>query len=286
MFGGLEAGGTKFVCAVGTGPDDLVTHRIPTTTPAETLAAALSWFRARDIRALGIGSFGPVSLHPGTLNWGRVTTTPKPGWEGAEIAGVFARGLGVPVAFDTDVNAAAVGERRWGAAQGLDTFLYLTVGTGIGGGGYASGKRLHGLIHPEMGHILAPRAPGDSWPGHCRFHGACLEGLASGPAIAARCGVPAEDLPRDHTVWPLVAHTLAHGVYTLLCALSPERIILGGGVASQPHLLQLVRKQLAELLGGYFAHPVLDDLDTFLVPPGLGNRSGALGALALAEEVA
>jgi len=286
MFGGLEAGGTKFVCAAGTGPDGLVTHRIPTTTPEETLAAALDWFRARDITALGIGSFGPVSLHRGAPDWGRVTTTPKAGWAGADIAGVLGRGLGVPVAFDTDVNAAALGERRWGAARGLDTFLYLTVGTGIGGGGYARGQRLHGLIHPEMGHLRVPRAPGDDWPGHCPFHGDCLEGLAAGPAIAARCGAPAETLPPDHPAWAQVSHALAHGVYALLCALSPERVILGGGVAGQPHLLPRIREGLAALLGGYFSHPALDDLDTFLVPPGLGAHSGALGAIALAEEAA
>ncbi len=286
MYGGLEAGGTKFVCAVGTGPDDLHdVHRLPTTTPEETLEAAARYFRQRRVRALGVGSFGPVCLDEEDARWGQITATPKPGWGGADVAGTLGRALQVPVAFDTDVNAAALGELRWGAARGLTDFLYLTVGTGVGGGGYARGQRLHGLIHPEMGHVRLPRAPGDDWPGHCPFHGDCLEGLVSGPALAARWGAPAEDLPRDHPAWDLAARHLALGIYGLICVLSPQRIILGGGVMHQAALLGRVRQALPPLLGGYFQHPALDDLHRFLTPPTLGDRAGVLGAIALAQEI-
>ena len=196
IVGGIEAGGTKFVCAVGTGPGDLrAVERFPTTTPEETLGRAIAYFRDRPVAAVGVGSFGPVDVDPDSPTWGHVTSTPKPGWQGADVAGGVARALGVPVGFDTDVNAAALAEHRWGAAQGLDTFVYLTVGTGIGGGGLIAGRRLHGLTHPEMGHIRVPRVPGDDFAGVCPYHGDCWEGLASGPAIEARWGPPRPTFP-------------------------------------------------------------------------------------------
>ncbi len=288
-YGAVEAGGTKFVCAVGTGPDDVrALTRFPTTTPEETLARTLDFFRSQPEPpvALGVGSFGPLDPDPSSPTYGYITRTPKPGWSHTDVAGTLGRALGVPVAFDTDVNAAAVGEHRWGAARGLDTFIYLTVGTGIGGGGLVGGRRLHGLVHPEMGHVLVPRAPGDDFAGHCPFHGACLEGMAAGPALQARWGRPGADLSADHPAWDLEAHYLAHGLVNFILTLSPQRIILGGGVMQQPHLLPRVRRRVGALLNGYVAHPALDDLDTYIVAPGLGDRAGVLGALALAFEAA
>jgi fructokinase len=293
LFGGVEGGGTKFVCVIGRGPDDVVAEtRIATTTPEATLSEVVAFFRAAsgrhgNVAAIGIGSFGPVDLHAGSPTWGYITTTPKAGWARTDVAGPLRRDLGVPVAFDTDVNAAALGEARWGAARGLDSFIYLTVGTGIGGGGLLDGRLLHGLVHPEMGHILVPHDQvADPFPGVCPFHGDCLEGLATGPAILARWGEPAERLPEDHPAWALEAHYLALGLVNLACTLSPQRIVLGGGVMNQPHLFPLVRREFVALLNGYLrATEILDRIDSFIVPPGLGNRSGRLGALAMAEQL-
>ena len=286
LYGGIEAGGTKVVCAVGTGPDDLrAVERFPTTTPEETLGRAIAYFRDRPVAAVGVGSFGPVDVDPDSPTWGHVTSTPKPGWQGADVAGGVARALGVPVGFDTDVNAAALAEYRWGAARGLDTFVYLTVGTGIGGGGLIAGRRLHGLTHPEMGHIRVPRAPGDGFAGVCPYHGDCWEGLASGPAIEARWGAAPPDLPDDHEAWPLEARTLALGIVTLVLTMSPQRVVVGGGVMNQDHLYARVRADVQELLNGYVQMPaLLDEIDAYLVPPALGDRAGVLGALALARE--
>ncbi len=285
LLGGLEAGGTKFVCAVGTGPDDLrALERFPTTTPEETLGRVIDFFRRQPepIAALGIGSFGPLDPDPDSPTYGYITTTPKPGWAHTDVAGTLRRALNVPVAFDTDVNAAALGEQRWGAGRGLHTFVYLTIGTGIGGGVIVNGQRHHGRQHPEIGHLFIPRLPGDDRPGHCPFHGDCLEGLASGPAIAARWGRPAPELPPDHPAWDEVAHYLAFGLANLILTLSPQRLILGGGVMHQTHLFPRIRRHMAACINGYVALP---DLDTFIVPPALGDRAGVLGALALAEEV-
>jgi fructokinase len=294
IYGGIEGGGTKFVCVIGRGPDDIVSEaRIPTTTPEETLSRTADYFRAESakrgpIAAIGVGSFGPVDLREGSATWGFITTTPKAGWGQTDVAGRLGRELGVPVAFDTDVNAAAFGEARWGAAQGLDTFVYLTVGTGIGGGGLVGGQPLHGLVHPEMGHMLLPRDPSrDPFPGVCPFHGGCLEGLASGPALLARWGEPAESLPADHPAWALEAHYLALALVNLVCTLSPQRIVLGGGVMEQAHLLPLIRREVVGLLNGYIrAVEILNSIDTYIVPPGLGGRSGRLGAIAMAERLA
>lgn len=289
-YGGIEAGGTKFVCALGSGPDDLhATTRIATTTPEETLRAVLAFFEKQPEApaALGIGSFGPIDPDPASPTYGTITTTPKDGWPHTDLAGSLHRALGVPVGFDTDVNAAALGEHRWGAAQGLDTFLYLTVGTGIGGGGLARGRRLRGLVHPEMGHIAVRRAPGDDFEGRCPFHGACLEGMANGPALEARWGRPAEELPEDHPAWAMEAHYLAEALTTFICVLSPQRLILGGGVMQQRHLFPMIRRGVQKRLNGYVQAPaILEAIDDYIVPPGLGGRAGVLGALALAQEAA
>ena len=288
LFGGIEAGGTKFVCAVGTGPDDVrAITRFPTTTPAETLAQAIAFFQAQPapIAALGIGSFGPVDLDPASPTYGFITSTPKLAWQQADICGPLRQALGVPVAFDTDVNAAALGEQRWGAAQGADPVLYLTVGTGIGGGVLVGGRPVHGLLHPEIGHIPVRRDPRvDPFPGVCPYHGDCLEGLAAGPALRARWGQGGDTLPADHPAWPLEAEYLALGLAACICVFSPRRIVLGGGVMQQVQLFPLVRMRVQSILNGYLAAPAIQEqIDRYIVPPALGDRAGVLGALALAQ---
>ena len=243
LLGGIEAGGTKFVCAVGTGPDDIrATARIPTTTPQETLAQVISFFRQQtekegDMAAIGIGAFGPVDVRTHSNTFGWFLDTPKPAWQQIDFAGVIKRELKVPVGFDTDVNAAALGEHQWGNAQGLETFIYLTVGTGIGGGGLVGGKPIHGLLHPEMGHILIPHDLSvDPFLGCCPFHQDCLEGLASGFAIEQRWQQKGASLPDDHPAWALEANYLATGLVNFILMLSPERIVIGGGVMEQKQL--------------------------------------------------
>ncbi len=288
MYGAIEAGGTKFVCGIGTNPDNLKTILIRTTTPERTLGEAIGFFRdsGTPIRAVGIGSFGPVDLHRKSATFGHITSTPKPGWRDYDIAGAVAGAMRVPVGFDTDVNAAVLGETRWGAAAGLADSLYLTVGTGIGGGSIVNGSVLHGLVHPEMGHIRIPHDfEEDPFPGCCPFHGDCLEGLASGPAIEARWGKAAEQLPEDHEAWDLEARYIALGLASWICTLSPMRIILGGGVMSRSFLLDKVRKKLSGLLGGYIqARELKEGLNDYVVPAKLGSRAGVIGSLVLAEE--
>ena len=263
------------MCGVGTGPDDLVTTQIRTGSPEETVAAAMAWIRekaGRQLRAVGIGSFGPVDLKTG-----HVTSTPKMEWRNFDLAGAVQRGLEVPVRFDTDVNAAVLGESRWGAARGVSNCIYLTVGTGIGGGAIVEGKIVHGLTHPEMGHIRVPRDAGDTFAGVCPYHGDCLEGLATGQAVEGRWGVRGENLPSDHLAWVLEARYLALGIANYICMLSPERIIVGGGVMRQTQLYEMIRPRVAEILAGY-----VGKLPEF-VRPGLGELSGVLGALALGD---
>ncbi len=290
LYAGIEAGGTKFVCAVGSGPQDIRAEaRFPTTTPEETLGKTVAFLRQQQAEhgpftALGIGSFGPVDLLPGSPKYGYITTTPKPGWANTDLVGVLKNALGVPVGFDTDVNAAALGEWRWGAGQSLDTFIYLTIGTGIGGGALINGQLLHGLVHPEMGHFLLHRDPArDPFPGSCPFHGHCFEGVASGPALEKRWGQRGETLPLDHPAWDLEAHYIAQGLASLACILSPQRIILGGGVMEQRQLFPKVRQETLRFLNGYVSAPaILQDIENYIVPPGLGSRSGLAGAFALA----
>lgn len=290
VYGGIEAGGTKFICAVGNNPEDIhAIERIPTTTPAETIARTIEYFRriaaTEPLTAVGIASFGPVDPNPRSPTFGYITSTPKPGWANVNLAGEIAAALGLPVAFDTDVNGAALAESRWGAARGLDTFIYLTVGTGFGGGGLVNGKPMHGLLHPEMGHIRIPHnRETDPFPGTCPFHGDCLEGLAAGPAIEQRWGQRGETLPADHPAWELEAHYLSLGLMNHILMLSPQRIILGGGVMAQSQLFPLVRQKVVAQLNGYVSAPeILQRIDEYIVPPALGNLAGVLGAIALAQ---
>ncbi len=293
LVGGVEAGGTKFVCAVGSGPDDIRAEaRFPTTTPGETLGKVIAFFvdqerKFGELRALGIAAFGPLDPSPQSGSYGHITSTPKPGWSNTDFVGAIRAALPRPIAFDTDVNGAALGEWRWGAAEGLQTFIYLTIGTGIGGGGMAEGRLLHGLIHPEMGHLRLPHDwVTDPFPGNCPYHGDCFEGLAAGPALAARWGRPAESLPMDHPAWELEAHYLALALNNLICTLSPERIILGGGVMAQPMLLPSIRRKVQQVLNGYVHDPaVANEIDHYIVPPKLGIRAGVLGAIALAQSI-
>lgn len=285
IYGGIEAGGTKWVCAVGAAPGDVRdTTTFATTSPGETIARAAAFFAGHDIAALGVGSFGPLDLRAGSPTWGRITTTPKPGWSDTDVAGTLGAALGVAVAIDTDVNAAALAEHRWGSAIGLGTFSYVTVGTGIGGGGLVNGELLHGLIHPEIGHMRVPHdRDRDPFEGACPYHGDCLEGLASGGAIHARWGRPGAELT-DESAWRLVAEYLALGIVNLISLLSPERIVIGGGVMQQPLLLPLIRLRVKHLLAGYFSARELDgDLSDYLVAPSLGGRAGVLGSLELAR---
>ncbi len=288
QYGAIEAGGTKFVCAVGTSPDDLRDlQRIPTASPQQTLDQVVSYLRAHlPLQAVGIASFGPIDLKPDSPTFGYITSTPKPGWRDTDLRGTIQRALGVPVGFDTDVNAAALGEQRWGAAQRLDTFIYLTIGTGIGGGGMIAGQLMHGLVHPEMGHIRIPHDwQTDPFPGVCPFHGDCFEGLASGPALEQRWGQRGEDLPSDHPAWALESNYIALALHNFVCTLSPERIILGGGAMQHAALFPLIRNQFRRLLNHYVqALAITTGIDDYIVPPGLGNRAGVLGAIALAQQ--
>jgi len=287
VVGGIEAGGNKFVCAIGSGPQDVRAHVvIPTGRPEVTLAGALAFFREQPeaIAALGIASFGPIDLDSTSPTCGFITTTPKPGWANIDLVGAF-RALGVPVAFDTDVNGAALGESRWGAGRGVDPLVYVTVGTGVGGGAIVNGRLLHGLVHPEMGHLRLPHdRAADPFVGTCPYHGDCLDGLASGTAIRARWGAAPDTLAPEHPAWDLEADYLALGLVSVIATLSPRRIILGGGVMGQPRLLPGVRRRLVALMAGYLrARQLTDDIDAYVVPPQLGARAGVLGAIALAQ---
>jgi fructokinase len=261
---------------------------LPTTTPGETIARAAAFFAPHGpLDAVGVGCFGPLDLRPSSPTWGHITTTPKPGWSDTDVAGLLGRALGAPVALDTDVNAAALGEHRYGAARGLETFCYITVGTGIGGGAYANGGLMHGLVHPEFGHMRVPHDRArDPFEGVCPFHGDCLEGLASGEAIRARWGYAGEGTLHE-TARELEAEYLALGLVNVSLVLSPERIVLGGGVLGQPGLLERVQARARELFAGYLAVPELGArIDGFIVAPGLGDRAGIVGSLVLAGELA
>ncbi|MEJ1965097.1 MAG: ROK family protein [Gammaproteobacteria bacterium] len=291
LLAGVELGGTKCVCVLGTGPGDIrARQRVPTTDPAATLTEIESvlsgWIATHGaFAAVGLASFGPLELDLRAPDYGYITATPKPAWSHTRVAGWFADRFGVPVGFDTDVNGAAIAEGRWGAAQGLANFAYVTVGTGIGAGLVVDGKTIRGCGHTEMGHIRVVRQRGDSWPGSCTFHGDCLEGLASGTAIQARAGVSAESLAEDDPVWDGVVHALAQLLHTMVLTTAPERIIIGGGVIeSRKSLLGRIRTGLVRSLNGYVkAEEIVKELEHYVVLPALGSSAGSFGALALAE---
>jgi len=290
-FGGVEGGGTKFVCMVASGPDEIVDEvRFPTTTPQETLDRTIAFFepyvRQDQLASIALASFGPVDLHPESPTYGFITTTPKPGWANVDTIGRMRQLFGIPVAFEMDVNAAAFGEYTWVPANhACDPLVYFTIGTGIGAGLMVNGQLVHGLVHPEAGHVrLAHDWQADPFAGYCPYHQDCFEGLASGPAMGARWGQPAETLPPDHPAWELEASYIAQAMANIICTLSPQRIILGGGVMQQPHLITLVQRKVQILLNNYIQSPaILEHIDETIVLPALGSHAGVLGAIALAR---
>ncbi len=293
IFGAVEAGGTKFVVVLGNERGEILAlERFPTADPASTLAGTCAFLRQSrtfgSLAAIGVGSFGPVELDKSSARYGFITRTPKPGWGGTDIAGTLAREFACPVGFDTDTNAAALAEHRWGAARDVDNLVYLTIGTGIGGGVIVDGAPIHGLMHPEIGHIYPRRHPLDlGFEGVCPFHRDCLEGVASGPAIIARSGASLQQLDETHTQWEIEADYLGQLCAQLVMTISPQRIVMGGGVMSQMRLLPFIRARMGHWLGGYIERAeVLADADRYVVAPALGDRAGVLGALVLAIEAA
>jgi len=292
LYGGIEAGGTKFVCCVASGPGQIVEEvRFSTTTPDETLRKAVQFFEpyvsAGQIRTIGVGCFGPLDLNPRSPTYGFITATPKPHWSNADVRGTLQRSLNVNVAFDMDVNAAAVGESIWGASRRCDPSLYLTIGTGVGGGYLLNGKPVVGLLNLEMGHIRLPHNRElDPFNGSCPFHGDCFEGLAAGPAIEKRLGVTGAIVTQHDPFWNIEADYIALALTNFILTLSPEKIILGGGVMQRDFLFPKVRNRVLELLNGYVSSKsLLDHIDEYIVPPGLGNQSGSMGAIALAMQL-
>ena len=285
---GVELGGTKCVCLLASGPGDIVDEaRLATGAPAETLgeirALLARWRAGPGFDAVGVAGFGPLELDPRSPDFGQVTATPKPGWRGADLT-TLGRGLDAPLAIDTDVNGAALAEGRWGAARGLRSYAYVTVGTGIGVGAVVDGRPVRGLGHMEAGHQTVGRRAGDDWPGVCPYHGDCVEGLASGPAIAARAGRPGDSLAPDDPAWEMAVHALAGLMRNLVLTVCPERILIGGGVADgQPWLFPRLRAALLDSLGGYAtAGRIAAGVDAYVQPPALGARAGPLGAVAVA----
>lgn len=283
-LGSIEAGGTKFVCAIGNEKGEIFERAVfPTCSPEITMESVVSFFKNKGIEALGIGSFGPISLNPKSEDYGSITTTPKILWQNYNILKKLKEKFDIPVGFDTDVNVAALGEYTWGGAKGLNSCFYMTVGTGIGAGIIAEGNMIHGLLHPEAGHIIVPKHPEDTFEGVCPFHKNCLEGLASGPAIEKRWGKKGNELPSDHVAWDIEAYYIAVAMVQTILMVSPERIILGGGVMKQFQLFQKIRNKTAKLLNGYIKVPAITlNMDEYIIPPVLGDNAGICGGLALA----
>ncbi|MBR8700973.1 putative fructokinase [Fusobacterium sp. DD29] len=286
-LGSIEAGGTKFVCAIGNENGEVFERGVfPTTSPEETMEKVIEFFKGKEIEAMGVGCFGPLSLNPKNKDYGAITTTPKVLWQNYNIVNKLKEHFNIPIGFDTDVNIAALGEYTWGGAKGLDSCFYMTVGTGVGAGIIAEGKMIHGLLHPEVGHMIVPKHPEDDFEGICPFHKNCLEGLACGPAIEKRWGKKGHELPADHKAWDIEAYYLSIAVVETIVMLSPEKIILGGGVMKQSQLFEKIRKQVKEMLNGYInVSEITENIDEYIIYPKLGDNAGISGGLALAKQV-
>jgi len=281
MLGAIEAGGTKFVCAIGDENGNLIQRaQFPTTVPDETISQVIEFFKNYPIKAIGIGSFGPIDVNLASPTYGSITSTPKMTWQGFPFVQAISQHFSVPIGFNTDVNAAALGEATFGAAKGLDSCLYITVGTGIGVGAIVNGELLQGMTHPEMGHILVRRHPLDQYEGKCPYHRDCLEGLAAGPAIEARWGEIGSSLVNREEVWDLEGYYIAQALMQYILILSPKKIVLGGGVMNQKQVFESIYKYLNELVCHYVSLP---EFSEYIVPPGLGDRAGITGALMLAR---
>lgn len=285
-LGAIEAGGTKFVVAIGNERGEIEKrHSFPTTTPKETMEEVYKFFDGTGIEALGIGTFGPIDPDKNSPTYGYITTTPKPHWGNYNMLGDLKKRYHIPMGFDTDVNGAALGEATFGSAKGLDSCLYLTIGTGIGGGAFVEGNLLHGMLHPEMGHIKMVRHPEDQYKGKCPFHHDCFEGMAAGPAIEERWGQKAYLLPEDHQAWDMEAYYIGQAMALYILTLSPKKIILGGGVMKQKQLFPLIHKYTKEFLNNYIQKDeILKNIENYIVYPELGDNAGICGALALAKQ--
>ncbi|MDO7908726.1 ROK family protein [Paenibacillus sp. JX-17] len=282
-IGAIEAGGTKMVCGIGT-PEGKIVDRIsfPTEHPDITMPKVIAYFKDTKVEAIGIGTFGPINLKAGDRRYGSITTTPKPGWAHYPFLDQLRSQYDIPFGWDTDVNAAAYGESVWGAAKGLQSCMYYTIGTGIGVGIYSGGELVHGLVHPEGGHIPVRRHLADPYPGRCPYHQDCLEGMAAGPAVEDRWGQKAGDLPMDHPAWAIEAYYIAQAVTIAILMNSPEKVILGGGVMQQRQLLPLIQDEVKRSLNGYLqAEEITKRMEAYIVTPGLGQEAGLYGALAL-----
>lgn len=284
ILGALETGGTKMVLATGNENGEILEQTsIPTETPSVTIPQIIDFFQSKNMKALGIGSFGPLDLNTASVTYGYITSTPKLAWANYDLVGNLQKALSIPVGFDTDVNASALGEATWGSIKGLSSGVYITVGTGIGVGVYQNGSLLHGMLHPEAGHILLSRHPKDTFEGVCPYHPNCMEGLASGPSIEKRWNKKAVELKDQLEVWDMEAYYIAQGIVNYILILSPHKIVLGGGVMHQEQLFPLIRKKVAELLNGYVKTSELEDLDNYIVPASLNGNQGIMGCLQLAK---
>lgn len=282
LFGALEAGGTKMVCAIGDETGKILNQiSIPTTTPEETIPKIIEYFKDKEIKSLGIGTFGPVDVVEGSSTYGHILATPKLAWRHFDLVGSISRELNLPIGIDTDVNGSCLGEAVFGCAQGLDSVIYMTVGTGIGVGILINGQLLHGMLHPEAGHILVTRHPEDKYKGKCHYHGDCLEGLASGPAIEERWGKKAFDLVDRDAVWEMEAYYIAQALVNYILTIAPRKIILGGGVMHQTQLFPMIRKNVQELLNGYMMTREIQDMDHYIVPCSLNDNQGIIGCIEL-----
>lgn len=283
-LGALEAGGTKMVVAIGNEKGEIFEKKsIPTTMPQETIPAIIAFFQDKNIEALGIGTFGPVDVREDSETYGRILDTPKLDWRQYDLLKPFQDALKVPVKLDTDVNGSCLGEMTYGSAKGLKNVIYITIGTGIGVGAAVEGKLLHGMLHPEAGHILIRKNPQDKYQGKCPYHKTCFEGLAAGPAIEERYGKSPLELVNEKEVWELEADYIAQALMNYILILSPERIILGGGVMHQEQLFPIIREKTAEYMAGYLKTEQLNNMESYIVPPSLNDNQGILGALKLAS---